>query len=107
LNESIWSSDAGWLIVSWTPRSWLRLGAGPGFYSLQPSTGGGSRESRFGAVAQIGVKTRRYRWLVGDLGFRLHLVPSSEVASGAESEVGTLEPEWTHVTLMIGLGIQP
>jgi hypothetical protein len=99
--NSTWEHRTWWAGAFWKPRPWLRVGGGPAWHQLEEASGDPDI-SRIGLTGEAGVETGVDRRLFLDLALRGYFIPSTDVDHG---EI-TLRPDWSNVTVLVGLGVR-
>jgi hypothetical protein len=101
---SHWDATILWAAAFWKPAPAFRLGGGPGWYRLE-NVPEGSKVSQVGLMLEAGAEAPANRRFFLDLAIRAHLVPAKDVEHGWTNPT-TLRPDWTHVTLLAGVGVR-
>lgn len=98
---SNWDSSSLWATAFWRPSSGIRLGGGPGWYSLR-NDAESITVSRPGLALEAGKEWRTDRLISFGLTIRGHLIPTTDVP---HDEL-VLRPSWSHLTISAGLGVR-
>lgn len=101
---SHWDATFFWAGAFWKPAPILRVGGGPGWYRLE-SISAGSEVSQLGLMVEAGLELPADRRFFLDLAIRGHFIPAKDVEHGSAEPI-TLRPEWSHATLLAGLGFR-
>lgn len=101
---SHWDATMAWAAAFWKPLPGVRLGGGPGWYQLE-NTAMGSKTSRVGAMVEAGAELPADRRIFLNLALRLHLLPATDVYHAGTAPL-TLRPNWSHASLLVGLGVR-
>ena len=101
---SDWEAKTVWAAAFWKPYPALRLGGGPGWYQLDnvPTR---LRVSQVGLMGEAGADLPAGRRFFLNLAVRVHFVPAKDVVHEGTTTI-TLRPNWTHASLLAGLGIR-
>jgi len=100
---SHWDATIVWAAAFLKLAPAFRLGGGPGWYRLE-NIPEDSKVSQIGLMIEAGAELPANRRFFLDLAVRGHLIPAKDVEHGRTDPI-TLRPNWSHITLLAGVGV--